>query len=445
MSKKRTLIYLVNKLCTKNFFYFVVFLTLLFGFIIFVSPGYVVEVLGLQSSIRNTSWNQPLPLTVEQVSGDLALLWSRGGVLRHCTKKIRRVYYGKPPKTGSTTLRFMLYSFALRNNLDICTDALDLYHMNYPEKINPDRVIGTEIGCDVIADEMVFDKDVLSGFAGTRNSESVSFLTSVREPVRHFISIFNFLFLPDIIGNVVNSYEKRLTIFEVLQLFLLRPKLIRELYLSFWQDERNQLDRVASLQLMKPNPQLHSLGVSKDIISDQSKLLATIFEKLKQMRFATVADHFDESMVMLKRIFCWSDEEVMYRRLNTQGGLGVKYRDLPDSLIKRINQFNSGDRLLFEVVNKTLWKMIASFPNFKEELRDYKQKLAAYQKVCESKNSLGEKGDYKTYQCFLQTDIEKIRLDIKNRTINSIKNKLLRLSQEELSEEYGVFSFLHRH
>ena len=140
----------------------------------------------------------PNDLTVEFVASRLALLWTRD-VVNRCTKS-KRIYYAKPPKTGSTTLRWVLYSFALRNKLQVCTDKVDLWHMNFPYKIDPENVMGTEHGCDIIADEMVFDKEILEKFAGTTSSDPVKFLTSVREPTRHFLSVYNYANVPNVAG-----------------------------------------------------------------------------------------------------------------------------------------------------------------------------------------------------------------------------------------------------
>ena len=71
---------------------------------------------------EGNSYN-PNDLTVELAASRLALHWTNGDVFNNCTKS-KRIYYAKSPKTGSTSLRWVLYSFALRNKLQICTDAV---------------------------------------------------------------------------------------------------------------------------------------------------------------------------------------------------------------------------------------------------------------------------------------------------------------------------------
>ena len=247
--------------------------------------------------------NNPDNLTVEFVASRLALLWTTNGdISNRCTVKSKRIYYAKPPKTGSTTLRFVLYSFALRNKLKICTDAVKKYHMNFPYKIDPENVMGTEHGCDIIADEMVFDKEILEKFAGTTSSDPVKFLTSVREPTRHFLSMWNHAHVPNVAG---------LSTTQRYRLFFRQPKLNR-LHKLFTKPADPRVINT----FLRPNLQLHCLGIPESIWSNRQLLLTAIFSKLKQFQFAVISDYFDESMVILKRMFCWSDEEVMYMKLN---------------------------------------------------------------------------------------------------------------------------------
>ena len=140
------------------------------------------------------------------------------------------------------------------------------------------------------------------------------------------------------------------------------------------------------------------------------------------MQFVVLSDHFDESMVILKRIFCWSDEEVMYVRLNTRPH--VSYKDLPESLVKSIADYSKGDQLLFEVANKTLWKIIDNIPDFQGELRGYKQKLLTYRKLCETRN-------YQSYECLSrENSLVKVRSDIAYASKASIVRKLKEVVNE---------------
>ena len=39
------------------------------------------------------------------------------------------------------TSRFILHAYALQHNLEICTDAFDAFHMNFPYQVEKDRVL----------------------------------------------------------------------------------------------------------------------------------------------------------------------------------------------------------------------------------------------------------------------------------------------------------------
>ena len=355
-------------------------------------------------SFSTTLVNNPNNLTVELVASRLAILWTNGYIFNSCTKS-KRIYYAKPPKTGSTTLRWVLYSFALRNKLKICTDAVHWFHMNFPYKIDPETVMGTEHGCDIIADELIFDMKVLEKFAGMKSSDHVKFLTSVREPIRHFLSVYNHANVPNFAG---------LSTTQRYRLFFLQPKLNR-LYTLL---SRTGGDHRAINTFLRPNLQLHSLGIPEYTWSNHQVLLTAIFEKLKQMQFAVMSDHFDESMVILKRIFCWSDEEVMYMELNQKRH--TTHNALPEDVIKSIANYTKGDRLLFEVANMTLWKIIEKVPHFETELSSHRRKLREYKSLCKSEK-------HKSYECMGTGNLGKIRFDIHNASKRYLNEKLKEL------------------
>ena len=109
----------------------------------------------------------------------------------------------------------------------------------------------------------------------------------------------------------------------------------------------------------------------------------------------------------------------MYMKLNA-----VKHTTLnalPKDLITSIADYTKGDRLLFEVANMTLWKIIEKVPNFKNELSSYRRNLMEYNKLCQSKK-------HKSYECMsAASNHAKVRSDILNASKRFVDEKLKEL------------------
>ena len=84
--------------------------------------------------------------------------------------------------------------------------------------------------------------------------------------------------------------------------------------------------------------------------------------------------------------------------------------------ISSIADYSKGDRLLFEVANMTLWKIIEKVPDFKNELSSHRQKLMEYSNLCKSKK-------HKSYECMGGVNLGKVRLDIKNASKRFVEEK----------------------
>ena len=76
-----------------------------------------------------------------------------------CKHKKQSIFYIKIQKTGSTTVKSMLFNYALKHKMRICLDNTDIHHMNFPYRLDESKLIRfPDEPCEMIADELVFDK-----------------------------------------------------------------------------------------------------------------------------------------------------------------------------------------------------------------------------------------------------------------------------------------------
>ena len=63
-------------------------------------------------------------------------------------------------------------------------------------------------------------------------------------------------------------------------------------------------------------------------------------------------EYFDESLVLLKRRFCWKMEDILYFELNER--MGIEKQDVTSQVREQIRKWNSADVLLYDAFNQML-------------------------------------------------------------------------------------------
>ena len=86
-----------------------------------------------------------------------------------------------------------------------------------------------------------------------------------------------------------------------------------------------------------------------------------------------ITDYFHHSLIMLKRMMCWSTKDILYHRMNT---LNTEYRaEYKRELVDNFRRWSAADYLAFELFNRTLWDRISQWghDDFMAELRQYEE------------------------------------------------------------------------
>jgi len=89
-----------------------------------------------------------------------------------------------------------------------------------------------------------------------------------------------------------------------------------------------------------------------------------------------VAEHLDESLVMLKRLVCWDLADIMFMPARFQAARPVSQPDtaaLSAATRGKIAAHNHADSSLYNHANATLWEMIENEVGFNEELEHFRQ------------------------------------------------------------------------
>jgi len=192
-------------------------------------------------------------------------------------------------------------------------------------------------------------------------------ITVLRDPINHFESVYEYADFSKLIG----LWNKTRVPFGT---FLEAP---RNNVIEF---VRNSTPYAMELNMLK-NGMAFDLGLEQDKFSDEEEIVEFIERINKNVNLVLIAEHFDESLVLMKRLLCWDSEDIIYVKHKVRHS---RFRNNITTQQKAIiRSWNKADVLLYEFFNKSLWdKIEQQGEGFFEEVDDFKAKAAQTKTVC---------------------------------------------------------------
>lgn len=264
----------------------------------------------------------------------------------------QHVLFLKTHKAGSSTLANIFFRYGDSRNLSFVLGSDTL--IGWPTRFR----IGQALAFDgtrpnFLCSHTRFNKKAMNHLFPRDASK---YVTIVRNPVKQFESAFNYMEIGRKFGFGGNSTES-------LKAFLRNG-------ISFSDIRKSTLAR---------NPQMFDLGLDFKFYQDAKAIKEYIEFLEKEFDLVLIADYFDESVVLMKRLLCWELEEILFVKTNERLDKD-KASELSDDTIENIKRWNKADMLLYEHFNQTLWWRIekegkgfhddlANFRRMKQELR----------------------------------------------------------------------------
>ena len=141
-----------------------------------------------------------------------------------------------------------------------------------------------------------------------------------------------------------------------------------------------------TLNLIK-NAQFFDLGLSTTEYHRRNIIKTTIQELYEKFTIVLIYEHLDESLVLMKRKFCWQLDDILHLKFHyTQHNI-LNREETSEELIEMIRQWNEADQSLYTFFNKTLWDEIKyEGESFWEELKEFRKSLELIDIDCLGKN-----------------------------------------------------------
>jgi len=284
--------------------------------------------------------------------------------------RVKHILFLKTHKTGGSTITNILNRFGDKWNLTFALPRQKhLFTFLWP----------TRFRLSYTAPLYKFDINILCNHARYNRKpmhwlfpkDKAKYITILRNPLNQYESVFNFMHFANPLGFGGEA--------DPLGTFLKYPP-------SF-KDTHPLMKKTLALHLLR-NPMLFDLGLDFRYFQNRTAIEEYINFIGKEFDLVMIMEYFDESLVLLKQLLCWSYEDILYFKLNERQDK-QKRKTLDSTVQENILSWNYADKLLYDHFNRTLWRKI------KEQGKAFTRELQIFRRINERISSKClQKGDY---------------------------------------------------
>lgn len=289
-----------------------------------------------------------------------------------CAKKTN-VAFLKVHKAGSTTIMNIFIRFALSNDLNLVlprrSNGSGFNYLGYGKTLNRSNIIplpGNET-YNILCNHVVYNKEA---FDSVMPRDSV-YVAILREPKSHFISAASYYgFIPVL--------KKAFPELKNASAGTLLDKFLRKVSTS-GSDSGRGLSYVN-------NRQAFDFGIPTSLFRNKFAINKYIEKLDQEFPLVMIMEHFEESLVLMKRYLCWDLQEILYVPLNINKGKKKNPVQLPAESEKFLHYFDYADFQLYDhFVKRFEDQMAMEGPGFQEEVSKFREIKAQVTEFCQSK------------------------------------------------------------
>ncbi|XP_053376636.1 uncharacterized protein LOC123534542 [Mercenaria mercenaria] len=271
----------------------------------------------------------------------------------HVIEEKRHIAFLKVHKAASTTLQTMFFRFGYERNLSFVLPVKGNY-FSKSAKVHEDLVPALHGDhYDILCNHGIFSYKI---YSNVMPNDTV-YLAVVRDPLDQFISavnyytdLYKFRYLMDVPGNRIEN--------------LIRYPEKYDTPLSYTM---NSMARDFGFKLD------HFFIESDHGAKQYLQHLGEIFD------FVLIAEHLDESLILMKRLLNWSLKDILYMSKNVRGS----EETISEQLMKKFRKRNKLDYMVYEFFyNKFKTELNKSKESIKAETAHFKRVLITVQNWC---------------------------------------------------------------
>lgn len=282
---------------------------------------------------------------------------------------INHVLFLKTHKTGGSTITNILNRYGDSKNLTfVLPRQKQLFTFLWPARF---RVSYTaplyNFDANIMCNHARFNKKPMNYLFPKERSR---YITILRDPIAQYESVFNFMHFAKPLG--FKDEE------DPLGTFLKFPPPFQEI--------KPFMKTTLALHLVR-NPMLFDLGLDFRYFQNLTAVERYLEFLDTEFDLVMILEHFDESLLLLKRLLCWEFKDIFYFKLNERQDK-QKRKFISQEVREDIKSWNKADFMLYKHFNRTFWRKIkAQGPSFQKELKIFKRKNEVLTRVCLQKGN----------------------------------------------------------
>lgn len=290
------------------------------------------------------------------------------GKKRKCSP-VDNVLFLKTHKTGGSTITNILNRYGDSKNLTfVLPRQKQLFTFLWPARFRLSYTAPLyNFGANILCNHARFNKRPMNYLFPKKSSR---YITILRDPTAQYESVFNFMHFAKPLG--FKDEE------DPLGTFLKFPPAFQEI--------KPLMKQTLALHLVR-NPMLFDLGLDFRYFQNVTAV-ERYFDFLEnEFDLIMIMEHFDESLLLLKRLLCWEMKDILYFKLNERQDK-QKRKFMSQEVTEDIKSWNKADFMLYQHFNRTFWKKVkAEGPSFQRELRVFRRKNKALTRSCLEKGN----------------------------------------------------------
>lgn len=271
-----------------------------------------------------------------------------------CSIPVQDVFYLKTYKTGSSTLSTLMYRLAWKYDLSVLPLLYDVYPYSVTDGAVAQPLNGSRgLKYNILPEHIKFKCEAMLKYL----NQEARYIVSLRHPLAQYKSIVHEFRLKGALN--INDSDPAHYILH---------------HLDKFKDRLNNSRQMGATKSM----QIQQLGLNLAQLDNSDTVNNFILSIDKIFDFVIISEYFDESMVLLRRKFCWQTKDIYYlvQRPGTSASY-LKYKTAPyDEETRKIHQkWSAADYKLYHFFVNRLLSDIESMP------QDYWDEVAQYKMV----------------------------------------------------------------
>ena len=123
---------------------------------------------------------------------------------------------------------------------------------------------------------------------------------------------------------------------------------------------------------------------------NMTRVGSEIMKMDRDFELILIMEYFDESLILLKKAFCWTFKDILYVKFNQRSH--KPKIELSEKVKQNILWWNKADAMLYDHYNRTLWKKIQNYgPSFWKDLKEFRRLNSEMLSSCVEKRQFSEK------------------------------------------------------